>query len=247
MKHAIEIAQLISRGALFVVNHSAGKDSQAMLIKLQEIVPAEQLLIVHADLGKVEWQGNLAHIERYAGGLPIISCKSKRTFLQMVEERGMWPSPQQRQCTSDLKRGPIDREVRRFLAAHPQFNGLVVSCMGLRAQESSSRAKAETFKINKRNSIAGREWYDWLPIHELTVDQVFETIAAAGQEPHWAYKAGMSRLSCVFCIMASQHDLRTAAGLRPELYREYVELERKIGHTMNMAGKSLEEVTGITA
>jgi DNA sulfur modification protein DndC len=241
------VVELRDRGALFVVNHSAGKDSQAMLIVLRRVVPDHQLLIIHADLGEVEWDGNVEHIQANSFGLPLIVCRSRRTLLQMVEERGMWPSPQNRQCTSDLKRGPIEREVRRHLKANPRFGGLVVNCMGLRAEESTSRAKAMPFKRNERNSKAGREWYDLLPIHEMRLPEVWETIRAAGQEPHPVYAQGMTRLSCRFCIMASQHDLRTAALLSPELYGRYVRLERQIGHTLNMEGRSLEEVTGIPA
>lgn len=243
-----EIDSLIERGALFVINHSAGKDSQAMAAVLRARVPAEQLLVVHADLGRVEWGGNLEHIQATTGGLPIIVARNlNKDFIQMVEKRGAFPSPSIRQCTSDLKRDPIEREVRRYLKANPQFGGLVVNCMGIRAQESTARSRQNPFRFNKRNSKAGREWYDWLPIFEWTEEQVFARIAAEGQEPHQAYAAGMSRLSCVFCIMASKSDLQTAARLNPELYAEYVALEERVGHTMNMAGKTLEEVTGIKA
>jgi 3'-phosphoadenosine 5'-phosphosulfate sulfotransferase (PAPS reductase)/FAD synthetase len=243
-----QISSLIERGALFVVNHSAGKDSQAMTIALRKIVPAAQLLVIHADLGEVEWSGNVDHITATTGGLPLIVCKNERkTFLEMVERRGMWPSPGQRQCTSDLKRDPINREIRRFLKANPQFGGLVVNCMGIRAAESPARSKQQPFRPDKRNSVAGREVYDWLPIFDLSTADVFAAIKEAGQEPHPAYAAGMSRLSCVFCIMASRSDLRTAATLKPDLYRRYVDLEKRIGHTMAMDGRSLEEVTGIAA
>jgi 3'-phosphoadenosine 5'-phosphosulfate sulfotransferase (PAPS reductase)/FAD synthetase len=243
-----EIQTLIGRGALFVVNHSGGKDSQAMLIALREVIPSRQLLVIHADLPEVDWSGIREHIEATASDLPIIVCRATKTFFEMVERRGMFPSPQQRQCTSDLKRGPIEREIRRYLAAHPEFHNLVVNCMGLRSQESSTRARLETFKRSTRNSVAGREWYDWLPIHELTTAQVFASIAAAGQKPHWAYAAGMTRLSCCFCIMGSRADTQTAARINPELYRRYVETERKIGKTFRMPKDGgLETFTGIKA
>lgn len=162
----------------------------------------------------------------------------------------MFPSPQQRQCTSDLKRGPIERTIRQHIKA-TGHSGLVVNCMGMRAQESSSRAKLTTFKLNAKNSVAGREWYDWLPIHDWSEDYVFLRIAAAGQSPHWAYAAGMTRLSCCFCIMASKGDLTTAARLNPPLYRKYVDLEKKLGVTMLMPVKgerrTLEQVTGVPA
>ena len=258
------IQALIERGALFVANHSGGKDSQAMFAYLRAHVPAAQIRVVHADLGRVEWAGALTHIEATVDGVPVDVARSRRDLLQMIEERGMFPSPSLRQCTSDLKRGPIERQIRaivrdRIASGMDEARaGLIVNCMGMRAQESSSRAKLEAFKLSERNSKAGREWYDWLPIHDWTIGDVFGAIAAAGQQPHPIYATGMSRFSCCFCVMANQADLKTAARLSvtnpelfndPGLYREYVRLERATGQVMLMPKKgvrlSLEEVTGV--
>jgi 3'-phosphoadenosine 5'-phosphosulfate sulfotransferase (PAPS reductase)/FAD synthetase len=250
------IRQLIEREALFVVNHSGGKDSQAMYLHLRSFVPAHLIVIVHADLGEVEWGGAVEHIERTTHGEPIHVCRNEnRTLLQMIEQRGKFPSPQIRQCTSDLKRGPIERTIRAIVAkrrARGERGGnLVVNCMGMRAEESSSRAKLKTLKLSKGNSVAGREWYDWLPIHGWSVGDVFAAIKAAGQEPHPVYAKGMSRFSCCFCVMASEHDLTTAAGLNPRLYARYVGLERSTGQVMlmpkNGVRRTLEDVTGIKA
>jgi 3'-phosphoadenosine 5'-phosphosulfate sulfotransferase (PAPS reductase)/FAD synthetase len=237
---------------LFVINSSGGKDSQAMTIALAGSIPLRQLVIVHAELGDVEWDGIKAHIDANNCNIPVVKCRNTRKdLLSMVEARGMFPSPQQRQCTSDLKRAPIERTIRTMLRNAPRFGGLVVNCMGMRAEESPGRAKLQTLKLNARNSVAGREWYDWLPIHDWTIDRVWQTIAGAGQQPHPAYALGMSRLSCRFCIMSSDADLRTAAIHSPELYARYVELERKIGRTMMMPrcgiARTLEEITGIPA
>ena len=84
-------------------------------------------------------------------------------------------------------------------------------------------------------------WIDWLPIHELSRREVFDTIAAAGQEPHWAYGRGMSRLSCSFCIMSCLADLQCAARLRPDLLSAYMALEGEIGHSLRPDGTSLRE------
>ena len=240
------VKDLVRRGAVFYVNSSAGKDSQAMLNFVLRHVPREQVVIIHAVLPEVEWDGVLEHLEATSMGLPILTCRSRRTLLEMIEQRGMFPSPSQRQCTSDLKRGPIERTIRQA------GKKLIVNCMGMRAEESSSRAKLESFKFNERNSKNGREWYDWLPIHAWEVEEVFGLIKSVGQEPHWAYSKGMSRLSCCFCIMSSKADLTTAAKLNPVLYRRYVELERKIGQVMLMPSKThgrltLEQVTGVAA
>ncbi len=245
------IDSLINRDALFVVNHSGGKDSQAMYHYIMERVPAAQVIVAHADLPEVDWAGTLEHVEETIGDTPLLISLSVKTFFDMVEHRGMFPSPSNRQCTSDLKRGPIERDIRRYLKSHPHFNGLVVSCMGMRAEESAARTKLPTFGYDKRNSKAGREWYSWLPIHAWTETQVFARIAQVGQKPHWAYEAGMTRLSCCFCIMASAADLTTAARLNPALYARYVETEKRLGHTLLMPAKGkargLEVVTGVAA
>ncbi|WOX99947.1 phosphoadenosine phosphosulfate reductase domain-containing protein [Dickeya fangzhongdai] len=243
-----DISSLIRSGALFVSNHSGGKDSQAMLIKLLNIVPRQQLLVVHASLGVIEWPGALELAETQAGdaGLTFIVARASKTFFEMVEHRfehrpevPSWPSSSTRQCTSDLKRGPIQREVRRYAKA----NGFktIVNCLGLRAQESPGRAKRQVFsKMGISNSV--NTWYEWLPVHDLLTDEVFATIRVAGQEPHYAYALGNERLSCVFCIMASRNDLKNGAQHHPELLEQYAELETRTGYTMHMNRIPIKEL-----
>jgi DNA sulfur modification protein DndC len=230
------IPELVARGALFVVNHSGGKDSQAMFHAVRRSVPDAQIVVIHAELPGVEWEGTWQHVQATTLGLPCYIVRAGKTLLGMVEARGMFPSPTLRQCTSDLKRGPIEKQIRAIVKATGR--NIVVNCMGLRAEESSARAKQQEFRFNDRNSKAGREWYDWLPIHDWKVGQVWAEIAAAGQEPHWAYGAGMSRLSCCFCIMSSEADLKTAGRLMPALAREYMALERRLDVTMLMPSKT---------
>jgi 3'-phosphoadenosine 5'-phosphosulfate sulfotransferase (PAPS reductase)/FAD synthetase len=121
----------------------------------------------------------------------------------------------------------------------------VVNCMGIRAEESPNRAQgldkpcfetsgqAVAFATDKKLSTKGCVGFTWYPIFEMTSEQVFDTIRDAGQEPHEAYsKYGMSRLSCVFCVMASKGDLQIAAARAPELLNEYVALETEINKTV---------------
>lgn len=245
---------MIAGGALFVLNDSGGKDSQAMRIFVRDLLPRRQLLVVHASLGDVEWPGALEHAQAGAerDGIPFIVARAAKTFFEMVARRfavrpesPSWPSASNRQCTSDLKRDPIAREIRRYLKASG-FSS-VVNCMGIRADESAGRAKQLDVRRSERNSIAGREWWDWLPIHAMTRAEVFSTIQAAGEEPHAAYAAGNERLSCMFCIMGSRNDLRNAAIHNPELYRRYVEAERRTGYTMHQSRLPLTQLTGVCA
>jgi 3'-phosphoadenosine 5'-phosphosulfate sulfotransferase (PAPS reductase)/FAD synthetase len=235
-----EVDRLIANGALFVANHSGGKDSQVQLICLLKRVPASQLVVVHASLGPMEWPGalELARDQATAAGLPFIVARASKTLLEMVERRfesrpevPSWPSASTRQCTSDLKRGPIQREVRRY-AKTTGFK-IIVNCLGLRAQESPGRAKRAPFgRMAISNSVL--TWYEWLPVHDMRSTEVFEAIAADGQQPHYAYSLGNDRLSCVFCIMASKPDLRNGRTQLPELFEQYVALEKRTGYTMHM-------------
>ena len=162
----------------------------------------------------------------------------------MALELSRGPERAPRWCTSDFKSGPIQRELRRFLKTHPRFAGRLVNCLGLRRDESAARAKRVPWRRNDRMSVAGREAFDWLPIFELSTDDVFRVIRDAGQTPHWIYQH-LSRCSCSFCIFSSPQDLRRAAELRPDLYRRLAEIEQRIGHTLSPSRRPLPELTGI--
>lgn len=231
------VAGMIADGALVAASHSGGKDSQAMLIALRRLAPVGQLHVFHAHLGEVEWPGTVEHIRATIGDLPLSVIVPPRGLLDMVRRRGRWPSPRYRQCTSDLKRGPLDTAIRRHLKANPRFGGRVVSCLGLRAEESADRARRPALRHHDRECVAGRVWLQWLPIHHWSADRVFATIAAASERPHWVYGEGVSRCSCSFCIMASRADLARAAALRPDLLAIYDAVERETGHMMIAPGR----------
>lgn len=246
-----QVLELARRGALFILNHSAGKDSQAMTLVVRQLVPADQIVVVHAELPGADWPGLREHIEATVDGLPVHYCRARKTFLEMVADRAEkiaaagtdaspWPSPKYRQCTSDLKRTPIEVLVRRI--AKERGARLIVMCEGLRAEESAARAKATTLKRHERLSAAGREAWTWLPIHGLTAAEVFETIARAGQQPHWAYGRGMRRLSCVICIYSSEEDVRRASAIMPDVASAYVATEQRTGKTMRMDRRPLAEL-----
>lgn len=226
-----------------VVNSSAGKDSQAMLDYMIELADAQgvrnRLVVVHADLGRMEWEGTKDLAERQAAHYGVrfeVVRRTQNDLLEQVEARGMWPSNKQRYCTSDHKRGPVST---LFTKLTTEFrNGYAVArrcrilnCMGMRAQESPARAKLETMKRDDRNSNGKRIVDVWLPIHGWTADQVWTRIRQSGVEHHRAYDLGMPRLSCVFCIFSPKSALMLAGKHNPELLEKYVQVEQKINHT----------------
>jgi hypothetical protein len=133
-----------------------------------------------------------------------------------------------RYCTSDLKRGPISRWLRNTFPS-----GNVVCSMGLRAEESSARAKRQTFRIRKDSSAPtkGRFVYDWLPIHDWTEADVWDCIRQHGNVYHEAYTYGNHRLSCALCVLGSLNDLINGAVHNPDTYREYCRIEAVTGYS----------------
>jgi len=240
-KEALRVVkQLRDRGALFAVSHSGGKDSQSMLILVRKLVPAAQIIVVHADLGKVEWPGTLEHAKATSKGLKFFTCRPDpsapfQDLFGLVRHQKRFPLAMTRRCTSDLKSRPIDQVVSNYAGSHG-FS-IIVQAIGLRAQESGGRASKPILDVPERglgatwNKRRG-EWYVWHPIHRMSLDEVWRTIREAGQKRHWAYDKGMSRLSCSFCIMSSKPDLIIAARERPDLLKEYVALEKEVDHTV---------------
>jgi 3'-phosphoadenosine 5'-phosphosulfate sulfotransferase (PAPS reductase)/FAD synthetase len=254
-----------------VVSSSAGKDSQAMLDYVTELARAagveSRIVVVHADLGEVEWEGTgelaARQAAHYGHRFEVVSRLGNKamkdgkvykkgevfgSILDYAERRGAWPSNQQRWCTSDFKRGPIEKlftvlvgeaAARRGVDANAARQCRILDCMGLRSEESPARAKREQFCLREENS---RKRIDtWLPIQLWSTEQVWTRIQASGVEHHRAYDLGMGRLSCAFCIFAPKASLVLAGKHNRALLDRYVGVEERTGHTFRM-DVSLAEV-----
>lgn len=228
---------------LILINSSAGKDSQAMLTHLVKLadsegVPREKLVVIHCDLGRVEWEGTAELAEEQAKFYGLRFIKVSRVqgdLLTQVEQRGMWPDSARRFCTSDHKRSQVYKAltglVREIQAKVGKRPVLVLNCLGLRADESPARAKKHAYMTDSKASNGKRAIHTWLPIHGWTEEQVWETIKASGVRYHEAYGYGLPRLSCCFCVLASRDALLLAGHHNKALLDEYVAVEQRIGHT----------------
>ena len=117
MEQVRRLAQEHGGNLALNVNHSGGKESTRMLGLVRQNFPDVPTYAVMADTGfehrapipAEDW----ARSRCAEFGLDLTVVRNpKRTYLEMVEQRGMFPSPQFWQCTSDLKRGPIDKFIR---------------------------------------------------------------------------------------------------------------------------------------
>jgi 3'-phosphoadenosine 5'-phosphosulfate sulfotransferase (PAPS reductase)/FAD synthetase len=108
----------------------------------------------------------------------------------------------------------------------------ILNVLGLRAQESPHRALLDPFSPDARASNATVRLVDqWLPIHSWTPAHVWQRITEAGTRPHPIYAAGMPRLSCRFCVLASRSALVLAARLDPGGAERRAQMEERTGHT----------------
>lgn len=240
---------------VILANISGGKDSQTMLRRLVSLCDTagvrDRIVCVFADLGEAdEWPGT-EEIARYHAdyyGLRFIAVRKGEAkgqpvgLLEHIEKRGMWPDAKNRYCTSDLKRDPISTVMTslvRELALDRQVR--VLNCMGMRSQESPKRAMLPVFTTDKRNTNGRRHVDTWLPIHEMTEEQVWADIRESGVKHHWAYDEGMPRLSCMFCVLAGESALVRAAQLNPAGAQARAELELRMGHTFQN-GRSMADI-----
>lgn len=238
---------------VILVNDSGGKDSNKMLNvvvnKAIEHDVLDKVVIAHAEMEE-EWQGTVELVKSHADQFGLRFEKEKRpqgSLLDHVKERGKWPSPQQRFCTSDHKRGQIHkiytRLVKEFRAKGRKTPVIIINCLGMRAEESPGRKKLPVFAFDKRASNGRREVYNWLPIHKVTDKEAFDSIGTLPTADHKCYSCGIKRASCVFCIYAPDHQIQRAAMLpeNQELWKKYLDLEKEIDHTFKN-GSSLREV-----
>lgn len=148
-----------------------------------------------------------------AFGLELTVVRNpRRTYLEMVEQRGMFPSAQYRQCTSDLKRGSIEKYIRSLPYR------VIVNCIGIGAEESSARSRLSPLSLNAALTTRTRTVYNWLPIFDQTLGEVlaWHWVNAIRLHPVYLpeyHKDGtvggyLRRLSCWVCIFSTDTDLR---------------------------------------
>jgi 3'-phosphoadenosine 5'-phosphosulfate sulfotransferase (PAPS reductase)/FAD synthetase len=194
----------------------------------------DRVVVVHCDLGRVEWRGTRELAEEQAAhfGVRFEVVSRSQDLLDQVEQRGMWPSSKARYCTSDHKRAQVDKLMTKLTAElrHLRRPVRILNCQGIRAEESTERSKKTPFQLDMRASNTKRHVDLWYPIFTWTLEQVWDRIRASGIRHHFAYDLGMPRLSCAFCVFAGKQALILAGHHNTALLDQYCDVEIKTGH-----------------
>ena len=229
------------------VGVSGGKDSQALAYRIQAhldtIGHAGSRVLIHSDLGRIEWRDSIAVCERLAErlGWELIVVRraagdmmdrwlarweanvGRYAALSCVKLIMPWSSASQRFCTSELKSSVIARAIR---GRHP--TGTVISAVGIRREESTARARTPAAKRDERLTRSRGIGLTWNPLIHWPRSDVLDYIRSRGDILHAAYRIyGSSRVSFAYCVLASQADLLAATRCddNAAIYREIVELE----------------------
>lgn len=246
-----DVDRLLGGNAVVAVGVSGGKDSVAVALAvarhLDAIGHTGPRVLIHSDLGRVEWKDSLPACERLAAylGWELVTVRRKAgDMLSRWEGRWLanlrryvelecvklilpWSTPSMRFCTSELKTAVITSALRK------RFPGQdILNVTGIRRQESDNRAKmpvsSPMIALTRKNARG----YAWNAIIEWAIEDVLQAIVDAGLDLHEAYvKYGASRVSCAFCIMSSGADLVAASTCEDNqpLYVRMVELEALSG------------------
>ncbi|WP_244131264.1 phosphoadenosine phosphosulfate reductase family protein [Burkholderia gladioli] len=242
-----EVQAMLDRNAVVAIGVSGGKDSDACAIAvsryLDSIGHTGPRLLVHSDLGRIEWKDSLPSCERLAErlGMELLvlqrqagdmldrwearwqNCVTRYEELSCVKVILPWSTPSMRFCTSEMKTHLICSALKKRFP-----EGDILNVTGIRHQESKNRSTMPIWAPNSELNRKGGVGITWNAIIDWPVQDVVYAIHDAGLALHEAYTTyGASRVSCCFCIMSSEADLIASALCEDnhEPYIRMVELE----------------------
>jgi 3'-phosphoadenosine 5'-phosphosulfate sulfotransferase (PAPS reductase)/FAD synthetase len=242
---------MLAANAVVAIGASGGKDSAgcalAVARHLNDIGHSGPRLLIHSDLGRIEWKDSLPSCERLAAhlGWELVVVRRKAgdmiarwqqrwrnnveryANLEMVKLLVPFSTPQMRFCTSELKTTVISSELRRRFPSQP-----ILNVTGIRWQESKARSRMPISALSDKLTRKNAAGLAWNAIIDWRLENVFSEIRSAGLQLHEAYRLyGSSRVSCSCCIMSSAPDLMAATRCEGNhaAYRLLVELEAVSG------------------
>lgn len=228
-----EVTAWLKEGAVAALGLSGGKDSTALALRLaeylDEIGHKGPRVLIHSDLGVVEWKDSLPVCERLAKRLGwelIVLRRAAGDMMDRWEARWAsslerystlscvkiilpWSTPGMRFCTSELKTDLICRELTKRYPGQK-----ILSATGVRHDESAARSKMPIASPQPKLSARGCQGMNWNPIAPWSTPSVYDYIALKQEPLHEAYTVYKStRVSCAFCL-SGDTEVLTRKGVK---------------------------------
>lgn len=202
------------------VGISGGKDSSAALLYMlhESGIPKERILATWCDIGN-DHEYTREHVKWISENLhPVETIKPEKDFFELVEERGMFPSPCARWCTEELKIIPTACHIQRL-----KYEGKrIVAVSGVRAGESDERSKLLEWDFSGNLFC-----WQWRPLLGWATKDVFEYHKKHNVPLNPLYASGALRVGCWPCIMSRKSEIRNIALNFPERIAEIENYEKK--------------------
>lgn len=203
--------------SVFIVSMSGGKDSTALALAMREAEIPCRYVFADTQWEAPETYEYLATLERILG---ITIDRVRSTLGGMVDiarHKAGFPHRTGRWCTAELKVKPL-----RAYHDAVSCDDDTVSVVGIRAEESASRAAMPDFEYDDR-------WggYVWRPIMGWAVADVLAIHHRHGVPVNPLYLRGHERVGCYPCINENKSGVALIAKHAPGRIDEIDALERE--------------------
>lgn len=206
----------ILQGRELLTSVSGGKDSAAMALLFQEAELPYRLVFMDT-----HWEHPstkeylLEYLQPRIGPITILETE-KNGMRGLIRHYSRFPSRMARFCTGELKIRPVQKYLH-------SLEEEMVNAVGVRAQESSRRAKYPEWEYSKDLRVDV-----WRPILRWTQEDVIAMHKRHNVRPNPLYLLGSDRVGCWPCIFANKKSLRILANENPKRIDEIRELEQEI-------------------
>lgn len=207
-----------SRGLIYHVGISGGKDSTALLlwILFESGIPKHMIRVTFSDTGN-EDELTYAHLRLIQKvllapfGIALETLYPKRDFFALALWEKRFPARVAQFCTIELKIEPL----RVWLREQWSQGIETVILNGKRVGESAERA--QTMKEQPERGFSdywGCE--EWMPLREWTTEEVFAIHKKHRFPLNPLYSLGAHRVGCWPCVNCGKTEIRLVAKHRPE-------------------------------
>lgn len=221
------------KNTICAIGVSGGKDSGCLALEINEYLDsigfAGERILIHSDLGLIEHAQSIEICRKLSEKVnqPLVVVKPLRPMLERWEYKWErvcsrfanletvristgFSSAVSRFCTSEEKVAPISQYLKKTYPGKT-----IINCVGIRRDESTKRASKPISEDNDTLTVKthGTFGITWHPIVDFLIEDVYLSHKRHCFCLHEVYSwLGMTRVSCSFCILAGDKDLRASLG-----------------------------------